>query len=101
MSRTKFKLSPLAVRKQLLLVESDLNRAQFANEYAALNDQVRGLTGEFQGLISTATALVSGVQAVRGLWSERRENKGSWFSKLFNVVRSGASAWSAFKSRPR
>lgn len=101
MSRTEYRLGPLEVRKQLLLVESELNRAQLANECAALGDHCRGLSGEFAPLIASITTLVSGVKAVKDLWSERRGTRGSMFATLVGAVRTGVSAWSALRGRSR
>ena len=61
-------MNPLELRKQLLIAESELNRAQLAGEMAVLTTGVRTLTAcakSVGALASAATLLVAGVSVFR------------------------------------
>jgi hypothetical protein len=50
MSGKNFHLTPLESRKQLLLVESELNRAQLLNELRDLSTEIQHLKGQVQAV---------------------------------------------------
>ena len=91
-------LTPLEARKQLLLVESEVNRAQLSSDWAAFNSHIEGWKQEVHSLSSTATALFSGVKIVRGAMSR---GKASLVSTLFHVARSSLSLWGNIIARYR
>lgn len=98
---------PLESRKQMLLVESELNRAQLLNELADLKDEAEHLKDQIQSissLASSATRLVDIFSAVRSAFTHQPKGgnkKPSWVSTLFNGVRTGASIWGALRSQQK
>lgn len=62
------RINPLESRKQLLIAESELNRAQLVGDMAALMAGVRTLTDRaksFGSIASSAAVLVAGLAAFR------------------------------------
>ena len=98
MSRTNPQLTPLAARKQLLLVESALNRAQLVNDCAAFTTHFDGWKQELHSLTSSITALYHGAQAMQGALAR---GKSSLLSTFVNVARLGLSLWGNFIARLR
>lgn len=105
MPEEKSKLTPLETRKHLLLLESDLNRAQ-------LVEDLRGWKAEFQrtkehwnklGSVATiATRLTATVSTARRVISRfATSGKKSWFSFLFDGVTAGTSLWYMLRSERR
>jgi hypothetical protein len=107
MSGKNFQLTPLESRKQLLLVESELNRAQlvaelrdFKNELHQLEDQMQAIGS----LASSAATLVNTFSAIGSAFAHRdgEDRKGkSWISTLLNGARTGVSLWSALRSHSK
>ena len=63
----KPRLNPLASRKQLLIAESELNRAQLAEDWQAVAGEISSLTARaksFGTLASAAAVLVTSLIAV-------------------------------------
>jgi hypothetical protein len=100
-----FRLTSLESRKQLLLVESELNRAQLINELRdfkseihALKDQVHAISS----LASSAAKLTSTFSAIGYAFTHRKtgeKGKSSWISTLFAGARTGVSIWGALRSK--
>jgi hypothetical protein len=99
-----FHLTPLESRKQLLLVESELNRAQLLNELRDFNTEIQHLKGQVQvagTLISSAAKVAATFSAIGGAFAHRdtgENRKSSWLSTLLNGARTGASIWGALRS---
>ena len=95
-------LSPLELRKQLLIAESELNRAQLSEEWQRMAHGVRNLAHRARtiaALASSATLLVAGVTA---LWRGPRTAgtvKSSWFQKILNGARLASTIWFALRAR--
>jgi hypothetical protein len=98
-------LTPLKSRKQLLLVESELNRAQLLNELRDLNHETHYLKTQIQSagnLITSAAKLATTFSAIGSAFTHRdtRENgKSSWLSTLINGARTGATIWGTIRSQ--
>jgi hypothetical protein len=75
-----FHLTPLESRKQLLLVESELNRAQLLNELSGLKSEIHNLKNQVQAigsLASSATKLATTFSAIGSAFSHHdRGEKG-------------------------
>ena len=102
-----FHLTPLESRKQLLLVESELNRAQLLNELRDLGielhqvkEQVRTI-GSIATSIARLAAIVSAIGSVLTHREAGQNGKSSWLSTLLSGVRTGASIWEALRSHPK
>lgn len=108
MRGTNIGLTPLAVRKQLLVVESEINRAELGREWASLHaeacDAATELTGDASALGSLASAgaaLFTTGSVLRRMVSGNRAAKGSWVRTLVNGARAGISVWLALRPRVR
>ena len=103
MSRTKSQMTSLALRKKLLLAESEINREQFVVEYRSLVDEIRELRGRFNVVGSAVASAASvGVAGVKALGEARQvysKQRGSWLSALLTGMRAGTSLWKSFRSR--
>jgi hypothetical protein len=95
-------MTSLALRKKLLLAESEVNRERFTVEYRGLRREVDELRDKVSALSSAVASAASvGVAGVRAL-SEARQlysrEKGSWLSVLLTGVRAGTSIWKSMRS---
>lgn len=95
-------LNPLESRKQLLLAESELNRAQLVVDMAALSADVDALTERAKSLgslASSAAMLVAGLAALRRGKAADADAKPSWFKRILKGAGVVSSLWLAFRSR--
>jgi hypothetical protein len=99
-----FHLTPLESRKQLLLVESELNRAQLLNELHAFKSEIDHLKEQAHAIgsiASSAAKLANTFSAIGNAFTHRdasEKGKSSWISTLLNGARTGASIWGALRS---
>jgi hypothetical protein len=104
MSGKKSQLTPLETRKQLLLVESELNRAQLLNELQALKNEIHRLKHQVceMGSVASAAAKVANTFSAIGQAfshsNENEEGKSSWIAMLLNGAKAGTSLWRLFRS---
>src|ERR1019366_4564962 len=98
------RMNPLQSRKQLLIVESELNRAQLAGDLAALKADVRALSDRAKSISSIASSvamLVTGLAALtRGKTAESGA-KRSWLQRILKGVGLISTIWLAFRSQSR
>ena len=100
-------LTPLESRKRLLLVESELNRAQLLNELHGLKTEMCHWQGQLQAIGSiaaTVSNLAATISAMGRAFTHRSEGqpgKSSLISTVLNGVRTGASIWGALRSHPK
>jgi hypothetical protein len=97
------RLNPLELRKQLLIAESELNRAQLVEDMAALTEGVRTLTDRaksFGSIASSAAMLVAGLAAYRRSRSVPDE-KPLWWQTILKGAQLAGTIWSRFRARPR
>lgn len=97
-------LSPLELRKRLLIAESELNRAQLLAEWETLTDGVRGLADKAMVISSYASvvaALVAGLAAFRHSKGPPATEKTSWVRTILKGMRVAVSLWLAFRGRRR
>jgi hypothetical protein len=100
----KPRLNPLELRKQLLIAESELNRAQMAGDMAALMAAVRTFTDRaksFGSIASSAAALVAGLAAFRRGKPLDAGPKPSWLRTISRGAGLISTLWLAFRSQPR
>jgi hypothetical protein len=98
------RLSPLELRKQLLIAESDLNRAQLVAETAALAAGVRSLNNRassFGSIASSAAVLVTGLAALRNSRPADSDGKSSWLQTILKGAGRISTLWLAFRSQGR
>lgn len=103
MSQSKSQMTSLALRKKLLLAESEINREQFVVEYRSLVDEIRELRGRFSvvgsAVASAASVGVAGVKAIGEARQVYSKERGSWLSALLTGMRAGTSIWKSIRSR--
>src|SRR4051794_37177711 len=95
-------VSPLELRKQMLIAESELNRAQLLDEWAAATEWHRTLSAGVRtagSVASAAALLVSGVRAFRRKRDPQNGADASWLQPLLKGVGLIPSLWVAFRSR--
>jgi hypothetical protein len=99
-----FQLTPLESRKQLLLVESELNRAQLLNELREFKSEIQQVKDQVQAigaLASSAAKLSATVASITSVFTPGEaggNGQSSWIAKLLNGLRTGASIWGAIRS---
>ena len=105
MSGKKNPLTPLEVRKQILLAESELNRVQFIHEWNDLKNELHRLTGLLRTVGAVASSMAKAgatFSLLRRFWSrDGSKEKKSWGSMLLDGAKTGASLWLMFRSRKR
>jgi hypothetical protein len=96
-------MNPLAARKQMLIAESERNRAQILADVAELRAGVRTLasrTKSYGSLASAAVVLVAGAAALRRDPSVRAATAApTWRQTLVKGAGLMSSIWLAFRSR--
>jgi hypothetical protein len=105
MPREKASVTPLQTRRQLLLLESDLNRVQLMNDWNKLGDGVNHLKqnlGNLGAKASASAALWFLFSLLRGCFVKRDQKRpaNSWWSRLLGGMRTGALLWSMFRRPP-
>jgi len=97
-------MNPLESRKQLLIAESELNRAQLVQEWQVMRVEVHSLTSQARSISSIASAvatLVAGLSSLRHKKSAPAEEKPSWWQTLLKGAGFVSSCWSEFRSQRR
>ena len=95
-------LSPLELRKRLLIAESEINRVQLQQEWEMVTDGIRGIADRaitISSYASVVAALVAGLAAFRRSPAPPAEAKRSWVRTLLKSLRAAASIWLAFRVR--
>ncbi len=93
----------LTSRKQLLIAESELNRAQLVQEWRTMADEVHSLTKQAKtiGCIASAVAtLVGGIASCRRK-KEAAAEKPSWWQTMLKGASVVGTFWSEFRQRPK
>jgi hypothetical protein len=99
-------LTALETRKQLLLVESELNRAQLINEVRGLKSELNHLKHQAQAIASIAEStvkLAGTFSSIGNIFSsdDKQEGKPSLVSRLLKGIQTGATLWSALRRNRR
>lgn len=98
------RIDSLESRKQILIAESELNRAQLADDLAALTVGVRTFTDRAKSLgslVSAAAVLVAGLMAFRRRPSATADTKPAWWQTLLKGAGLISTFWMAFRSAGR
>ena len=104
MSGEKPSLSPLELRKRLLIAESELNRAQLREEWGAMTGGIAGVADRVKAVgsfASLAAALLAGFVAFGRPKGTPAAGKPSRLRTILNGLRLAASVWLAFRARRR
>jgi hypothetical protein len=100
----KSHVTPLELRKQLLIAESELNRAQLAGDVAALTAEFRALRDRaksFDSIASSAAVLVAGLAAFRRGKPLDAGPQPSWLRTISQGAGLISTLWLAFRSQRR
>ena len=100
----KSHVTPLELRKQLLIAESELNRAQLAGDMTALTEGVRMLTDRaksFGSIASSAAVLMAGLASFRRGKPADAGAKPSWLQTILKGAGMVSTLWLAFRSQGR
>lgn len=89
MPGTNSKLSALEARKQLLVIESELHRAQLLHEWETLQLASQGLRQQ----VRRASSIISGVAAIFANVRTSLARKCSWLTTLMRGFRLGVTLW--------
>jgi len=98
------RMNPLELRKQFLLAESELNRAQLVQEWQTMADGVRSVADRARtvsSLASAAASLIAGLASFRRVRSAPVDGKLSWWQTLLKGAPLAGSLWSKFRPRPK
>ena len=96
------RMNPLESRKQLLLAESELNRAQLVGDMVALRADVRTLTDRaksFSSIASSVAVLVAALAALRRGKVADAGAKRSWLQIILKGAGLISTLWLAFRSQ--
>ena len=97
-------MKPLESRKQLLIAESELNRAQLVQDWQVMRGEVHSLASQARSIgsiISAVASLVAGLASFRRKASEPNAEKPSWWQTILKGVGAVGSFWSEFRSQRR
>jgi hypothetical protein len=97
-------MNPLESRKQLLIAESELNRAQLVQEWQAMADGVRSVADQARTISSVASAaasLVASLASFRRKKSAPAAEKPSWLQTILKGAGLISTVWQAFRSQGR
>ncbi len=95
-------MNPLESRKQLLIAESELNRAQLSREWQTMAHGVRDLAQRAKTVgawASAAALLLADLTASRSGPPAPGAARLSWFQKILNGARLASTIWFAFRAR--
>ena len=95
-------LNPLESRKQMLVAESELNRAGLADEWQAMAHGVRDFAHRAKNIAAWASSAALVVAGVSALWRDSPRSgtvKASWFQKILKGARVASTLWLAFRAR--
>ena len=94
-------MNALASRKNLLIAESELNRAQLVREWQAMTDDIGTLAHQVKtvgSLASMAASIISVLGWIRGAKLVPNEEKTSWLQTALKGAQLVGSLWSEFRS---
>jgi len=95
-------MKPLESRKQLLIVESELNRAQLVQEWQVMRAEVHSLADQVKTIRSMASAtamLVAGLASCRRKKAEPTAEKPSWWRTLLKGAGLVGTFWQTFRAQ--
>jgi len=96
------RVNRLDLRKQLLIAESELNRAQLAQEWDAMTVGVRTFAGRvksFGSIASAAALVVAGLTALRRGRCVDAGVKPSWLQSILKGAGMVSTLWLAFRAK--
>ena len=104
MSGKNHRMNPLESRKQLLIAESELNRAELLRDWQTMADDVHALARKARIIgswASIAASLVAGLAFFRRKKSAPAAEKPSWLQTILKGAGLISTLWQAFRSKGR
>ena len=98
----KSHVSPLELRKQLLLAESNLNREQLTQDMTELRTGIRTFADRaksFGSVVSSAALLIAGLSALKRRNAVESDVKPSWLQTILKGVGMISTLWLGFRSK--
>lgn len=95
-------MNPLKARKQILIAESELNRAHLVQDWRTLAGEVHVIATEVRTVRSFASAAATLVAGVAAFWRKKSpppESKPSWISAMLKSASTISCLWQAFRAR--
>jgi hypothetical protein len=95
-------MNPLETRKQLLIAESELNRAQLVQEWQMVADDAHALARKARIIgswVSIAASLVAGLAFLRRKKSAHAAEKPSRLQTIFRGAGLVSTIWRLFRSQ--
>jgi hypothetical protein len=93
-------MNSLASRKQLLIAESELNRAQLVEEWQMMADDVHALAHRAKTITILASATASVLAVLSSLRRKKAtpaDEKPSWWKTLLKSAGLVSTVWQAFR----
>ena len=94
-------MKPLESRKQLLIAESELNRAQLVQEWRTVRGEVHALTEQartVRSIASAVAALVAGISNCRRpAAAPSASEKPSWWQTVLKGAGLVSTLWQSFR----
>jgi len=93
-------MKSLALRKQLLIEESEINRACLVQEWQATTGEVQSLVrraGTISSMVSLTAAVLARLACFRHQKSAPAAEKPSWLQTLLKGAGVLATVWQAFR----
>lgn len=94
-------MNPLELRKQILIAESELNRAQLIQEWRTMAGEVHALAAEARTIRSFASATTTLVAGVASFWHKKSspaDEKPSLLKTMLKGVAQINTLWAAFRT---
>jgi hypothetical protein len=104
MSRKKTRLASLELQKQLLIAESEINRAELILDWKTIEAGLCGLASRAKSVrkgAAVAAMLAAGLAASRRSDPAPPAAKQSWFQIILSGARLCCSVWLALRARSR
>ena len=98
-------MNSLASRKQLLIAESELNRAQLVQELQTISDKVHSLANQARTVSSLASAAATLIASIASLRRKKESapatEKPSWLQTIIKGAGLVSTIWTAFRTQRR
>ena len=95
------RLNELEARKQLLIIESEVNRAQLNASLAAFRAEVQAIgerTKYRRAIVSSATSLAAGLASLSGSGTGSSAPKSTWLQNILKGANLLTTLWLAWRS---
>jgi negative regulator of sigma E activity len=96
-------MNPLQSRKQLLITESELNRAQLVQAWQTVSSDVHALAeqaGTIRSIASSVASLVAGLSSLRQKKSAPAAEQSPWWQTILKGAGVVGTFWQTFRAPP-